>query len=57
MASAAPYVAVMDADMQHDESALPQMLHLLRSRGLDLVVASRNIDGGSMGDFARKRVR
>jgi dolichol-phosphate mannosyltransferase len=57
MASAAPYVAVMDADMQHDESVLPQMLHLLRSRGLDLVVASRKIDGGSMGDFARKRVR
>jgi dolichol-phosphate mannosyltransferase len=57
MASAAPYVAVMDADMQHDESVLPQMLHLLRSRGLDLVVASRNIDGGSMGDFAKKRVR
>lgn len=57
MASAAPYVAVMDADMQHDESVLPQMLHLLRSRGLDLVVASRNTDGGSMGDFARKRVR
>lgn len=57
MASAAPYAAVMDADMQHDESVLPQMLHLLRSRGLDLVVASRNTDGGSMGDFARKRVR
>src|SRR3984957_5141719 len=26
MATAAPYIAVMDADLQHDETILPQML-------------------------------
>jgi dolichol-phosphate mannosyltransferase len=57
MASAAPFLAVIDADMQHDESVLPQMLRLLQSGSLDVVVASRRIDGGSMGDFAKARVR
>src|SRR6202451_4650650 len=54
MASPAPCLAVMDADMQHDETILPEMLHLLQSRKLDLVVASRRIAGGSMGEFAKK---
>jgi dolichol-phosphate mannosyltransferase len=57
MASPAPSVAVMDADMQHDETALPEMLHLLQSRRLDVVVASRKTQGGSMGEFAKERVR
>jgi dolichol-phosphate mannosyltransferase len=57
LASPAPYIAVMDADMQHDESILPEMLRLLRARNLDVVVASRNTNGGSMGEFARERVR
>src|ERR1700735_2648442 len=30
LASSAPYVAVMDADLQHDESILPRMLALLQ---------------------------
>src|SRR5580658_4435790 len=30
LASAAPYVAVMDADLQHDENALVQMLATLQ---------------------------
>jgi dolichol-phosphate mannosyltransferase len=57
MASPAPYLAVMDADMQHDETALPEMLRLLQSENLDVVVASRRTAGGSMGEFAQKRVR
>ena len=57
MASPAPYLAVMDADMQHDETILPEMLHLLQSEKLDVVVASRRTAGGSMGEFAEKRVR
>ena len=32
MASPAPSLAVMDADMQHDETVLPEMLRLLQSR-------------------------
>jgi dolichol-phosphate mannosyltransferase len=57
MASPAPYLAVMDADMQHDETALPRMLELLQSKKLDVVVGSRRTLGGSMGEFAKERVR
>jgi dolichol-phosphate mannosyltransferase len=56
LATPAPYVAVMDADLQHDESILPKMLQRIKSDGLDVVIASRNIIGGSMGDFAQDRV-
>jgi dolichol-phosphate mannosyltransferase len=57
MASAAPYIAVMDADLQHDESALPEMLRKIRAEQLDVVVASRRMAGGSMGEFAKERVK
>ena len=57
LAASAPYVAVMDADLQHDESVLPEMLRRIQDEDLDLVVASRNIAGGSMGEFASWRVK
>jgi len=56
LAASAPFVAVMDADLQHDETVLPVMLRRIRDENLDLVVASRNLAGGSMGEFARWRV-
>lgn len=56
LATATPYLAVMDADMQHDESLLQKMLERIKSEKLDIVVASRNIEGGSMGKFAQSRV-
>jgi dolichol-phosphate mannosyltransferase len=57
MATAAPYIAVMDADLQHDESILPRMLALLKTESLDVVVASRNAGGGSKGTLASHRRR
>ncbi len=42
--SNAPYVAVMDADHQHDETVLPQMLEMVEKEK-DLVLASRFLDG------------
>ncbi len=42
MASAAPYAAVMDADLQHDEALLPRMLETIRREKVDVVVASRH---------------
>jgi len=57
MASAAPFIAVMDADLQHDETILPRMLEKLKTERLDIVVATRNAQGGSMGDFSAFRVR
>ena len=56
LATPAPYIAVMDADLQHDEMILPTMLERMKSEDLEIVVASRKIVGGSMGEFARKRV-
>ncbi len=57
LVASAPFVAVMDADLQHDESILPEMLRRMREENLDLVVGSRNISGGSMGEFSSWRVK
>jgi dolichol-phosphate mannosyltransferase len=56
LATSANYIAVMDADQQHDETILPKMLARLREEELDIVVGTRNADGGSMGQFSAKRV-
>jgi dolichol-phosphate mannosyltransferase len=55
LATAAPYIAVMDADLQHDEGILPAMLERLRSGGADLVVGTRYAQGGSTGDWDERR--
>lgn len=55
LASTAPYLAVMDADLQHDERLLPDMLRVLQQDGLDIVVGSRYIDGGGMGSWDASR--
>lgn len=44
LASTAPYLAVIDADLQHDERLLPRMLAALRADEADLVVGSRYVD-------------
>ena len=46
-ATAAPVVAVMDADHQHDPALLPAMLAAVRSGECDLAVASRFVAGAS----------
>jgi dolichol-phosphate mannosyltransferase len=55
LSSSAPYLAVMDADLQHDETLLPAMLTALRSQQLDIVVGSRYTDGGGIGGWDTKR--
>ena len=47
MASAAPFVAVIDGDMQHDETLLPKMLQALQEDRADLVVGSRYLATGA----------
>jgi dolichol-phosphate mannosyltransferase len=56
LSTAAPFIAVIDGDMQHDETVLPRMLALAQTGRFDIVIGSRNIEGGSMGDFAANRV-
>jgi len=46
LSSSAQYVAVMDGDLQHDETRLPEMLAALRTGQYDLAVGSRYVDGG-----------
>lgn len=56
LATSANYIAVMDADLQHDETILPAMLRKLHEESLDIVVGTRNAKNGSMGEFCKKRV-
>ena len=56
LASAAPYVAVIDGDLQHDETLLRPMFDALRSDKADLVIASRYVgDGQASGGFSGQR--
>ena len=56
-ATAAPAVAVIDGDLQHDETILPAMLAALKGDPvLDIVVGSRFVDGGGTGEWDRDRV-
>ena len=57
LSTSAPIVALIDGDMQHDETLLPVMLEELRSRQLDLVIGSRYLEPGSFGDWNENRVR
>lgn len=50
-ATAAPVVAVMDADLQHDPALLPAMLEAIRGGECDLAVASRFMPGASTADW------
>lgn len=55
LSSSAPLIAVMDGDLQHDESILPALIHKVRAHGLDLAIGSRYTDGGGTGEWADKR--
>jgi len=50
LATAAPYVAVIDGDLQHDETLLPRMLAALEGDAADIVVGSRHVTGGAVGE-------
>ena len=50
-----PYIAVMDADLQHDERILPDMLRMLNRGDVDLAIGSRYVGGGGVGEWSRMR--
>ncbi|MBM7043925.1 glycosyltransferase family 2 protein [Rhizobium lusitanum] len=50
LSTSAPIVAVMDADLQHDETRLAAMLAMMRSNRTDLVVATRYGEEGSSAE-------
>jgi dolichol-phosphate mannosyltransferase len=53
MSAAGAVIAVMDGDLQHDETRLPVMLAALRA-GNDIVVGSRYIAGGDSAGLANR---
>jgi len=56
LASSAPYVAIIDADLQHDETLLPRMLDLLkREPDTDVVIGSRYTEKNLSEGFTRAR--
>lgn len=54
-AARAPWVCVMDADLQHPPEIVPQLLNKARQTGASLVVASRYAAQGNTGDFSKVR--
>jgi dolichol-phosphate mannosyltransferase len=57
LSSSAPYLAVIDGDLQHDETLLATMLDRLRSGDVDVVVGSRYVAGGGIGDWDPRRAQ
>ena len=55
LSTGAACIAVMDADLQHDENILPAMLQALREEAVDLVVGSRYVEGGGVKDWDASR--
>lgn len=54
MATPASYIAVIDADLQHDERILSDMLKKAKD-GADVVVGTRYAQGGGTGDWDKTR--
>lgn len=57
LASAAPVLAVIDGDMQHDEAILPALFAKVFSGEADLAVGTRYSEGGGTGDWSASRLR
>jgi dolichol-phosphate mannosyltransferase len=56
LASSAPYLAVIDGDLQHDEALLPRMLEIMRRGDTDVVVGTRYSGDGGVGNWDESRV-
>ena len=56
LASTAPAIAVIDADLQHDERILPD-LHRALAQGHELAIGTRYSSEGSTGEWDDKRLR
>ena len=55
LATTAPYLAIMDADLQHDETILLRMLETMQADQLDLVIGTRFAAGGSDNGLSSAR--
>lgn len=57
LSSAAPVVAVIDGDMQHDETVLVKLYSAIVDDGCDLAIGTRYTEGGSTGEWDQSRVK
>ena len=55
LSSSAQWVAVMDADLQHDPMLLPKMHDILQHEPVDLVIGSRYMQGGGIDGWNARR--
>lgn len=55
LATSAPIIAVMDADLQHDETILPKMLAEIEQNEADVVIGTRYGPGGDTGEWSNSR--
>ena len=54
-ASRGSVLAVMDADLQHDEEALPEIISAVLDEGAEVCLGTREAPGGSYGEFGPMR--
>lgn len=57
LASTTPVIAVLDADLQHDETVIPKLVRPLLAGEADVAVATRYAEGGSTDGWDEKRLR
>lgn len=55
LATSAATIAVMDADLQHDETILPRMIAEIDQAGADVVIGTRYAAGGGTGEWNESR--
>ncbi len=57
LASTSPVIAVIDADLQHDEAILPDLYRAINHDGHELAIGTRYCQGGSTGEWDEGRRR
>ncbi len=57
LATAAPVLAVIDGDMQHDENVLPRLYEAVSQGQADIAIGTRYGAGGNIGDWSEGRVK
>lgn len=57
LSTTSPYLAIIDGDLQHDETKLKEMLTHIRTGDYDLILGSRYTDQGGFGDWDETRIK
>jgi len=57
LASTTPVVAVIDADLQHDERILPDLYRAIADAGHELAIGTRYSSSGSTGEWDQNRLK